>query len=284
MHVLQQGNARYRAGALYRRATARDRALADIVVCGAQKSGTTYLADLLGAQPGFYTPPTKEIHFFNGFWDRGPAWYRAHFERCDSGDLQVDASPSYMIFPEVAVRIRATNPAARLVFLLRDPAARAHSHYHHNVRAGLERLDFAAALAAEDDRLAPDLAVMERTPGFPARQYALYSYRTRGLYERYLRNFYALFPREQILVLDSTAVFRGDAAEFSLLSSFLEHPVAVDVSREVRRNAGSYATGEDTERAVLAELRASYAPLDDRLAELAGRSFSWMAAASHGQQ
>lgn len=274
MHVPEQRTALYRAGTPYRRATAASRRVADVIVCGAQKCGTTYLADLLGSQEGFFTPPTKEIHFFNGFWDRGAGWYRAHFERRTSADLQVDASPSYMIHPEVAVRIRAVNPAAKLVFLLRDPAERARSHFQHNVRAGCEPLDFAAAIAAEEGRIAADLAAATLDPGHVARQLALYGYRSRGVYAGFLEPFHRVFPAGQLLVLDSAKLFRNDPDELDLLSSFLGREVRIP-DRAVRTNAGSYDREDDP---VMAELRSFYEPLDAGLADLTGRRFEWMRA------
>lgn len=275
VRIPEQRTVAFRAAQPFRRMTAGSRSVADVVVCGAQKSGTTYLAALMGAQEGFYTPPTKEIHFYSGFWDRGQPWYRAHFERTSTHDLQVDASPSYMIFPEVAVRIRATNPSARLVFLLRDPAERAYSHFQHNVRAGLEHLDFGAALAAESERLAPELVSMAADPTFVGQQFALYGYRTRGEYARFLRAFYAVLPAEQILVLDSAKVFASDVEEFRLLSSFVGREVHPASGRGVRTNAGSY---EALDTAALVALRASYASQDQEISELTGRVFAWMGA------
>jgi len=255
----------------FRRLTASRRRVADIVIGGAQKSGTTYLADLLGSQPGFYTPPIKEIFFFNAHWGRGTSWYASHFQLRSSGALQIDATPSYMVHGAVPGRIRSVNPDAKLVFLLRDPVARAYSHFQHNLRAGLEDLDFAGALAAEDERIAADVAAMERDPDEIGVSFALYSYRTRGVYARYLERFYAEFPRDQVLVLDSARVFSHDDDEFRRLEEFVGRRIVLDPG--AKTNAGNYTKESDE---ASRELRRFYKAHDDELVEVSGRRFSWM--------
>lgn len=256
-----------------RRATAPLRSTADVIICGAQKSGTTYLAELLAAQPGFYEPPIKEIFFFNGFWGRGTSWYASHFQLRTSKALQIDASPNYMIHGAVPSRIREVNPDARVIFVLRDPVARAYSHFQHNLRSGWEKLDFPAALAAEEGRIAADLEAMERDPDEIGITFGLYSYRSRGLYARYLERFYDVFPRDQVLVLDSEKVFAHDPTECALLEGFLGRPVTFDVTGAVRTNSGKYAREtSDTDK----ELREFFEPWDARLVEITGRRFSWM--------
>ena len=266
-------NAGFHLASPFRRLTATFRSPADVVICGAQKSGTTYLAELLAAQPGFHVPPIKEIHFFNGHWAKGTAWYASHFQLRSSGNVQVDASPSYMIHGSVPERIRATNPDARVIFILRDPVARAYSHYQHNLRAGWEKLDFASALDAEDERIAADLAAMERDPDEIGFAFGLYSYRSRGLYARYLERFYRVFPRDQVLVLDSECVFRHDPKEIGLLEDFVGRPVAVAGDENLNTNSGSYRSEPSTAEE---ELRDFFDAQDAEIVAATGRRFSWM--------
>jgi hypothetical protein len=86
--------------------TAAARSGPDLIIGGAQKSGTTYLAEFLGSHRDFYSPPIKEIHFFNGHWREGTPWYQSHFQLRTSRALQVDASPSYLLYDAVPARIR----------------------------------------------------------------------------------------------------------------------------------------------------------------------------------
>ncbi|KAA1421465.1 sulfotransferase domain-containing protein [Nocardioides humilatus] len=270
-------NAVFRATAPLRRTTVARRSVADVIVCGAQKSGTTYLANLMASQPGFYSPPIKEIHFFNLHWAKGADWYASHFQLRSSGALQVDASPSYMIHPAVPDRINEVCPEAKVVFVLRDPVSRAYSHYQHNKRAGWEPLEFPEALAAEDGRISADVGALEKDPNTLGVDYALYSYRTRGLYHRFLERFYDVLGADKILVLDSKKVFGGDAEEFALLGEFVGRPVPPEAGVGQRTNAGTYAPEAGaTSDATRAELREYFAPHDAQLVALTGRRFSWM--------
>ncbi|KCV71289.1 hypothetical protein H696_02235 [Fonticula alba] len=47
------------------------------------------------------------------------------------GYVTGEATPGYMYRPEVPARIRAVLPDVKLIALVRDPAERAYSHYHH---------------------------------------------------------------------------------------------------------------------------------------------------------
>lgn len=269
-------NAVFKATSPLRRLTAAQRSPADFVIGGAQKSGTTYLADLLDAQPGFYLPPIKEIHFYNVHWDRGVGWYSSHFQLRSSSARQIDASPSYMIHPAVPERIRTVNSDAKVIFILRDPVARAYSHFQHNLRAGLEKLDFPAALAAEEVRIAADLEAMAGNPEEIGISFALYSYRSRGTYALYLERFAQEFPSENILVLDSERVFRHHPAEIGLLEDFVGRRIALDPGKRLSTNTGTYARVAGETDAASVELREFFDPWDSRLVELTGRTFSWM--------
>lgn len=124
----------------------------DFLVIGAMKSGTTSLFRWLGALPQVGVPEIKEVDFFSldHVWDRGIDWYRSLFP--DGVDLTGEASPSYM-YPEhsetAARRIQETLPEVKLICLLREPNARARSHYRHEVQRGRESLPLSEALTVD---------------------------------------------------------------------------------------------------------------------------------------
>lgn len=54
----------------------------DFLGIGAQKAGTTWLSQMLGQHPALWTPPFKEVHFFNHrFIQDHRAWLPWHFKR-----------------------------------------------------------------------------------------------------------------------------------------------------------------------------------------------------------
>ena len=77
-------------------------------------------------------PIEKEIHYFDTSYGRGEAWYNAHFPSLSEtaatpGAITLDASPYYLFHPDVAGRLKAYAPDARIIILLREPVGRAWS-------------------------------------------------------------------------------------------------------------------------------------------------------------
>ncbi len=124
----------------------------DFVIVGAMRCGTTTLCRQLEGTGAVGITRPKELHYFDRRYDRGPAWYGAQFP-VRSGPVG-EATPNYLYHPEALARLAADVPGVKIVVVRRDPAARAWSHYWHNVARGKEPLDFAAALDAEPARLA----------------------------------------------------------------------------------------------------------------------------------
>lgn len=137
--------------------------LPTIVGIGAMKAGTSALHRYLDAHPDTAMSAPKELNFFfgtapdgeaidgwspRGNWWRGEDWYRRHFpdDRLVGGEI----SPGYTSpdHPHAAQRMAATVPDARLLYLVRDPLARAVSQYRHHVRDGAETRGLADALLA----------------------------------------------------------------------------------------------------------------------------------------
>lgn len=144
--------------------------------------------------------PAKEVHFFDapdydGTWSREEVERRYHTAFPNyRGEAHVgEATPIYLFLPEVAPRIRRYNPAMKLIVLLRDPAARALSHYHMERGRGDEWLPAPWAFLLEPWR-------RWRGGDFARRHH---SYLARGFYSGQLQRLARFFPRQQILVLAS---------------------------------------------------------------------------------
>jgi Sulfotransferase domain len=107
------------------------------LVISPPKTGTSWVAFKLGRHPEVFVPKIKEVRYFNSLWrwsDLG--WYLDHF-RDGVGRLRGEASPSYAILPvEQIRRIHQLWPDLKLIFLMREPLARAWSHAKHSHRYG----------------------------------------------------------------------------------------------------------------------------------------------------
>ena len=118
------------------------------LLIGAQKAGTTGLYEALATLPGVGSPSAKEVHYFDQKVLRPSSWYFAHFWG-SHGLLWGEASPEYLDTPDVPTRVQALLPDVKLIVSLRDPVARAVSHYHHSVDFGYEHRTLEAAVADE---------------------------------------------------------------------------------------------------------------------------------------
>lgn len=202
--------------------------LPNLVIGGAQKSGTTSLHFLLAKHPRVYFPARpQEIHFFDldASYARGLEWYRRLFRGWAGEPVVGQTSPLYLFEPAVPLRLQAALPEARLLFILRHPAERAYSHYWHEVRYGFETLPFDQALDREAERL---------RDGFEARRH--YSYQARGRYGEQLARFLERFPRQQVLVLLQDHLRADAPALLRRCTDFLGlEPLAADTGSEKRR-------------------------------------------------
>lgn len=201
------------------------------LIAGVQKGGTTALFDYLRDVPGLQLPAVKEAHFFDR--DEGIDWaapdyapYHALF--ADDGRRWGEATPIYLYWPNALERIRRYNPAMRLILLFRDPAERAWSHWRMEYARGAETESFAWCIREGRARMASGTP----TPGF----HRVYSYVERGFYGRQLARALALFPREQLLLLASSALKADPAGTIARICRFLAvapppGPVAPRVAR-----------------------------------------------------
>jgi hypothetical protein len=200
--------------------------LPDFIIIGAPKAGTTSLYRYLGTHPQIYMSPVKEPRYM-AFPDRKPAFrgtaarefnnavvwrfddYRNLFAERRDERMAGEASPLYLWSEEAPTTMRRIVPDVKLVAILRDPVARAHSHFCHNRRLGREPFaDFRDALDAEPERIARGW-----NPNI--------QYRGRGRYGEQIRRFLSVFPRDQLLVLLQADMRKRPAETLAELCRFL---------------------------------------------------------------
>lgn len=196
----------------------------DFFIVGAPKCGTSALHAYLSAHPGVFTPAIKEPHFFCADMPglaRVPdlAAYEALFARGARACLRGEASATYL-FSEVAVReIMARYPHARIIVMLREPAAAARS-YHRQLLSGLieDIEDFETAWNAQADRAAG----LRIPPGCP--EPALLQYEATYRYLPQLRRLFDLVPPAQRHVVIYETFFADPAKGYAEVVDFLGLP------------------------------------------------------------
>lgn len=159
-----------------------------IVCIGAQRAGTTWLFDCLSEHPEVFIPDCKEIHFFRGWNGPAPcerlsveAYYR-FFEDWQGESAILDISPGLLAGRGAASAMHAVIPDCSLLVILRNPIARAHSHYR--LVSQRAHVDYTLAeLAADPQRDDPHEILDE------------------GFYARHLQSYLDLYGRERCLIL-----------------------------------------------------------------------------------
>jgi hypothetical protein len=116
----------------------------DFFIIGAQKSGTTSLANMLAAHPEVCFAKHKEPQFFSkeANWEDKLEEYHQLFNHLEEGQILGEASTTYTFFPEydnVPEKIHHYNPEAKLIYIVRDPVERIKSHYAHRYLRGREK-------------------------------------------------------------------------------------------------------------------------------------------------
>ncbi len=244
--------------------------LPEFIIAGAPRSGTTWLYELLDRHPDLYMarPKQPEPKFFlvDHLYARGLEHYsRTWFAGAPANQVAGEKSTNYLESPTTAERIARDLPAVKLVFVLREPVARAWSNYLWSKMNGLETLDFETALRLEDDR--------ERTLPERLRFARPFSYVSRGLYADLLRSYLGRFPREQLLILKFEDIISMPRALATRLHAFLGvAPRASDADGigVINPSENSDAALSDTLRRALAD---RFAEPNRELGALLGSSF-----------
>ncbi|MBC2934262.1 sulfotransferase domain-containing protein [Nocardioides sp. zg-1228] len=125
-----------------------------LLVVGAQRCGTTYLATALDAHPDVAmarpSPPEPKVFCDAELSTRGAEWYdRTWFAHATDEDLLGDKSTSYLEDPRAPARAAAMLGEPHVVVLLRDPVRRAVSHWRLSTAHGIETRGLEEALLAD---------------------------------------------------------------------------------------------------------------------------------------
>jgi len=207
------------------------------LIAGVQKAGTTALFDYLSGIPGLELPAVKEAHFFDDEekvdW-AAPDYAPYHRLFGDPDRLWGEATPIYLYWPNALERIRAYNPAMKLILLFRDPVERAWSHWKMEYARGKETEPFGWCIRDGRARMAGGTPY----PGF----HRVYSYVERGFYGRQLARLLALFPRDQLLLLGSETLKRDPTATIRSICAFLDvAPPPGPIRQRISRPAADLA-------------------------------------------
>lgn len=169
--------------------------LPNFIIFGSNKSGSTSLCNYLIQHPDIFISKKKEPNFFmhdEGSTVKHPSgattvytldWYKYLFRNAQEKAIG-EASVSYIIDEEAPMRIKSRLPDVKLIALLREPVSRLYSQYLFNVRGNLEK---------------PNTDILKLIQS-PKSSDINPRYFERGLYFKYLQNYYQVFEQKQIRI------------------------------------------------------------------------------------
>lgn len=265
----------HRFSRLARNATASIRAFPNFIIIGAQRSGTSSLFSYLIQHPQIVGSVTKEVHYFDKHFEKGPDWYRSNFplQLINEHALIGEATPSYLYYPEVPQRISNLLPEVKLIAILRNPTERAISQYFYTVKNGGEDLPLMDALLAEESRIELEEAGQGIAKNSKKAPSQIHSYKQRGHYFQQLDRYWAHFPRNRVLIVESLALFRQPEETLREVFDFLGTDPDFKPPDLAPRNSNPIR--QEVPEAVYRYLDAYFAPHNERLYAALQRDLGW---------
>lgn len=178
--------------------------LSNFLIIGTQKGATTWLATILEQHPDVFMARglgEKEVHFFDSHFHKGLAWYEAHFDDWSGQSAVGEATPNYMVSPQVPARIGETlGDEIKLIACLRHPVDRAYSAFWMFLRLGSipANADFYASFCQDACGI-----------------------RYQGFYFRHLSHYLDFFPRKNLLILIYEDLKQDNLKTFRTCTEFL---------------------------------------------------------------
>ncbi len=165
-----------------------------LMIVGAEKSGTSSLARYLDQHPNICSHEQREITYFVNDEEYAQGYektYSRYFPKYKNDQsILLAKSVGVMYWSEAVKRLWNHNPNCQLVAILRNPVDRAYSAYWYARQMGWEDLEsFEEALAAEPIRF---------QEGGLKRRYC--AYLDRGIYHKQLAVLFEHFGRNQVHV------------------------------------------------------------------------------------
>lgn len=167
---------------------------------GAQKSGTTWLYDILVNHPEVYMPrDKKEIHFFDNNYSKGLNWYLKFFEKFSSEKVIGEITPKYIFDTKVPSLVKKElGSDMKFIVILRNPVTRFISSYKYVQQRSNYKGSIEEFYNSNNDAY------------------------LRGLYSEQLKNWFKYFNRNKFLVLIFEEEVKNPKETLDKLSEFLE--------------------------------------------------------------
>lgn len=211
----------------------------DVMIAGAQKSGTTSLAGYLAQHPEIGTHSQKtEFNYFivEKEFQKGYDNVYAYYFQPKSDDKKILMGKSVgIMYSELAIgRLHEHNPNCKIILILRNPVSRAYSAYWYMRRVGFEtEKTFSKALECEENR--------KKENTFEG-VHCLY--RERGIYHYQIENLYKYFGRERVYILLLEDLINFPKKTLRSVLDFVEVSKNVEIDTNFIKNKAKMARSE----------------------------------------
>ena len=255
--------------------------LPNYLIIGTPRSASTSLYQYLIQHPCVAPALTKQLHFFDTYFQKGIEWYKvclpyrwSKFYRekiLRTKFVTGEATVHYMMHPLAPKRVFEIVPNIKLIVILRNPIDRAYSHYQTEFENKNENLSFEDAIEQEKFRLDGEFEKLEKNENYVSKDYPHRAYLTSGLYVAQLKRWTKFFNKENFLILQSENFTKNPSNEFNKVLKFLNLP-SFDLPEYKKFHSRNYKKMDPDTRKKLIEF---YMPFNQQLYELIGQDFHW---------
>lgn len=266
------------------------------LIIGSEKGGTTALFAYLAKHPQLLRAMQKETEYFNKdiLFEKGHDWYESNFPPQYFWQTKqgFEASPGYLYYPQCAKRIMEYNPDIKVIAILRNPVSRAYSAWNMHRQLKHKDHDFLAGrLSTHLPRIAERMREYYNHPYFEdftkLTSHLISKYQSgnteeepslllRGLYANQLKKYFDIFPKKQVLVLESAELKNNKTEILDLICEYLSvgkidwaKTGALDKKQHEREYSNPIPAEAET------MLKIFYAPFNEELFSLLGKRYNW---------
>jgi len=253
------------------------RLLPNFIIVGAVRCGTTSLYYNICEHSCVLPASYDEIGFFDSNYELGINWYKSMFptkfkrKKIESKTgicITGEDTPFYFWDKKAIERIKKEIPKIKLIVLLRNPIDRAYSNYHLGVRSGSESLSF-------EDSIKKEISLLEKNNDVESDGIEKFlrprSYIAKGFYYNQIKNWFEVFSKDQILVLNTENLAKNPHQTLEQVFNFLSLPNEQIKNLQNRKVENYQKMSEDTRQF----LRKLYKPHNEKLFKFLKKKFEW---------
>lgn len=242
----------------------------DFFIVGAMRSGTSSLRDLLARNHRIGMAPGEPLFFSHDkVFRQGIEHYHSRFDWSRRRAVRGEKSPPYSVVPHTIDRVFNYNSDAKIIWILRDPAKRAVSHFQHARFRSPDAISLEEAIERKDE--------LERE-----RSTMAYVYRSE--YCKHIERWMRRFPEQQHHVMIFEELVAATKQEVQRVHDFLGVPMPfgdrlslptplarMRLPRSVNKQSKRSAAGHQPASGTMERLRRNLEPAVAEVEDLLGR-------------